>query len=170
MEDTSELYYTTTIAYFYMYSELNIHAHGARHVQCFYCLLVNRITHCYPAFKNSLCSLWCFENSVVFSGPGELLHLSSHTPVNETSACTGHTLLLLIGWHTWTATPATSSHFPPAPLACLSFFFRLLVWIKLSYFISSHRSAQTQLFPPFLSSPCMSCWTVIVAVHWINGK
>lgn len=107
----SKVYYTTTVTYFSMNSKL--HAHGAPHVQCLYYLTANRITNRYPTLKTH-CVPCDVLRTVRFSQAlgSSCLSLATLAP-NETSACTGHTLLLLIEWLGWRDTPA---HPPPLPL------------------------------------------------------
>lgn len=116
----SEAYYTSTLTYFSMNSQLHIHAHVAPHVQCVYYLLVKRIGHRYPVLKSHRVP-WDVLRTVWFSPALGSSCLSPATlALNETSTCTGHSLLLLIEQLAWRATPALlplPSRFPAVGFA-----------------------------------------------------
>lgn len=119
----SEVYYTSLLTYFSMNSQLHIHAHVAPHVQCVYYLLVKRIAHRYPALKSRSVP-WDVLRTVWFSPALGSSCLSPATlALNETSTCTGHSLLLLIEQLAWRATPAL---LPFSPLSLRPFTFSLL--------------------------------------------
>lgn len=151
----SEVYYTSLLTYFSMNSQLHIHAHVAPHVQCVYYLLVKRIAHRYPALKSRSVP-WDVLRTVWFSPALGSSCLSPATlALNETSTCTGHSLLLLIEQLAWRATPAL---LPFSPLSLRPFTFSLLPAVGFT-------SAHLHFFfladgTTWVSAPVCTAWTV----------